>query len=97
MTPGTTGDAMLEYARLRPALGSLRMRYANLLAAARATLTAARDGDANPLAYLIDELGAQGQLPPLETGSPIFNTDGLTAWTAWLDPTSASADGWNQR
>jgi hypothetical protein len=94
MTPNTT-DAMLEYARLRPALGSLRMRYANLLAAARATLIAARDGDANPLAYLVDELGAQGQLPPVETGSPIFN--GLTAWTAWLDPASESADGWNQR
>jgi hypothetical protein len=94
MTPNTT-DAMLEYARLRPALGSLRMRYANLLAAARATLTAARDGDVNPLAYLVDELGAQGQLPPVETGSPIFNE--LTAWTAWLDPASESADGWNQR
>lgn len=61
MTPHTT-DVMLEFARLRPALGSLRMRYANLLAAARATLTAARDGDANPLAYLIDELAAQDQI-----------------------------------
>ena len=30
MTPNTT-DVMLEYARLRPALGWLRMRYANLL------------------------------------------------------------------
>ena len=91
MTPNTT-DAMLEYARLRPALGSLRMRYANLLAAARATLTATRDGEARPLAYLIDELAAQGQLPPAETASPIPH--GISAWA---DPASGSADGWDQR
>jgi len=89
---------MLEYARLRPALGWLRMRYANLLAAARATLTAARDGDAHPLAYLIDELAAQGQLPPPDTGSPILDADELTAWHRMsLDSASYSADGWSQR
>ncbi|HKR52650.1 MAG TPA: hypothetical protein VJT72_24335 [Pseudonocardiaceae bacterium] len=89
MTPDTT-DAMLEYARLRLALAALRMRYANLLAAARATLTAARDGEANPLAYLIDELAAQGQLPPAETG--------LTAWfETSLDPAGEPADEGNQR
>jgi hypothetical protein len=89
---------MLEYARLRPALGWLRMRYANLLAAARATLTAARDGDAHPLAYLIDELAAQGQLPPPETGSPILDADELTAWHRMsFDSASHSADGWSQR
>jgi hypothetical protein len=97
MTPNTT-DAMLEYARLRPALGSLRMRYANLLAAARATLTAARDGDTHPLAYLIDELAAQGQLPPPETGSPFLDADELTAWhQVSLDSANQSANGWNQR
>ncbi|MGH3801762.1 MAG: hypothetical protein ACRDTD_16845 [Pseudonocardiaceae bacterium] len=89
MTPDTT-DAMSENARLRRALASLRMHHANLLAAARATLTAARDGEANPLAYLVDELAAHGQLPPSETGSPIRGTDGLTAWLE-------TADGWNQR
>jgi hypothetical protein len=94
MTPNPTNDTMLEYARLRPALASLRMRYANLLAAARATLTAARDGDAHPLAYLIDELAAQGQLPPAETGSPVRDADGLSAWLAL---TSDSADSWDQR
>lgn len=95
MTPDNTDDAMLEYTRLRPAaLASFRMRYANLLAAARATLTAARDGDAHPLAYLIDELAAQGQLPPAETGSPILDADGLSAWH---DLTSEPGDGWNQR
>lgn len=66
MTPDTT-DTMLENARLRRALASLRMHYANLLAAARATLTAARDGEAHPLAYLVDELAAQEQLPPTES------------------------------
>jgi hypothetical protein len=97
MTANTT-DVMLEYARLRPALGWLRMRYANLLAAARATLTAARDGDANPLAYLIDELAAQGQLPPAETGSPLLDADELTAWLrVGFASASHSADGWHQR
>jgi hypothetical protein len=94
MTPEPTNDTMLEYARLRPAQASLRMRYANLLAAARATLTAARDGEAHPLAYLIDELTAQDQLPPSETGSPILDADGLSAW---VDLTSESGDGWDQR
>jgi hypothetical protein len=91
MTPDTT-DAMVENARLRRALAALRMRHANLLAAARATLTAARDGEARPLAYLLDELAAQGQLPAAETTSPIPN--GLTAW---CDPASESAGDWDQR
>ncbi len=39
------------------------MQYANLLAAARATLTAARDGDPYALEFLADELVVQhGQL-----------------------------------
>jgi hypothetical protein len=97
MTSATT-DAMLEYARLRRTPASLRMRYANLLAAARATLTAARDGEANSLAYLIDELAAQGQLPPAETGSPILDSDGLSAWLMTsLDPAGESADDGDQR
>lgn len=97
MTPDTT-DAMLEHARLRRTPASLRMRYANLLAATRATLTAARDGEANPLAYLVDELAAQGQLPPTETGSPILDTDGLSAWfETSLDSADESADEGNRR
>ncbi|MGH3923754.1 MAG: hypothetical protein ACRDTT_12950 [Pseudonocardiaceae bacterium] len=59
MTLNTTDDAVSENARLHRALASLRMRHANLLAAARATLTAARDGETNPLAYLVDELAAR--------------------------------------
>ncbi|MGH3962835.1 MAG: hypothetical protein ACRDRY_06205 [Pseudonocardiaceae bacterium] len=94
MTPDTTNDAVFENARLRGALASLRMRYANLLAAARATLTAARDGEAAPLAYLVDELAAHGQLPPAEAGSPILDNDGISAW---LDSTNDSAGDWDQR
>lgn len=97
MTPDTT-DAMSDNARLRRALASLRMRYANLLAAARATLTAARDGEAHPLAYLIDELAAQGQLPPAETGTPTLDGDGLSAWLMTsLDAANAWADDGDQR
>jgi hypothetical protein len=94
MTPDTTGDATIENTRLRCALASLRMRYANLLAAARATLTATRDGEANPLAYLVDELAVQGQLLPDGTGSPIRDTDALAAW---LDPANRSAEDWTRR
>ena len=36
-----------------------RRRYADLLAAARATLAADRDGEADPLFYLRDEVSAQ--------------------------------------
>jgi hypothetical protein len=36
----------------------------NLIAAARATLSAHADGEADALYYLRDELQAQGQLPP---------------------------------
>lgn len=97
MTPDTTA-ALLEYARLRRTSGSLRMRYANLLAAARATLTAARDGETHPLAYLIDELAAQGQLPPAETGTPTLDADGLSAWhMTSLDAANDWADDGDQR
>jgi hypothetical protein len=91
MTPHPP-EVMAENARLRRALASLRMRYANLLAAARATLTATHDGEAHPLAYLIDELAAQGQLPPAETAALIPH-----GTTPWADPVSESADGWDQR
>ncbi|GAA4065901.1 hypothetical protein [Actinomadura miaoliensis] len=45
-------------------LSAVRRAHANLLAAARATLTAAQDGERDPLYYLRDELSAQGHLPP---------------------------------
>jgi hypothetical protein len=67
---------------------ALRAHYANLLAAARATLTATIDGDPNPLAYLVDELTAQRQLPPqIQTH---YGSDPLAPW---LD----HRDDWDQR
>lgn len=49
--------------RLRRELASARMRYANLVAAARATLAAAGDGDPHALEFLADELIVQhGQI-----------------------------------
>lgn len=53
---------LAELHRTRSLLALARLAQANLLAAARATLTAARDGDPEALYYLIDELDAQGQL-----------------------------------
>ncbi|MFG1998193.1 hypothetical protein ACGFNU_03480 [Spirillospora sp. NPDC048911] len=45
-------------------LAQVRRRSADLIAAARATLTAERDAEPDPLYYLRDELRAQGHLPP---------------------------------
>ena len=53
-----------EVHRGRSLLALTRAEYANLLAAARATLAADRDGEHDPLYYLRDELAAHGQLPP---------------------------------
>lgn len=70
----TTGDGhdddgaavlAVEVRRLRAALWAVRIRYANLVAAGRATLVAAADGEADPLAYLRDEL------PPAPPGHPL--------------------------
>ena len=54
-----------EVDRLAGALVASRLRYANLAAAARATLTAAEDGDSEPYGYLRDEL-----THPTPTDSP---------------------------
>lgn len=45
-------------------LSRTRMTHANLLAAARATVAAAKDGETDPLYYLLDELDPHNQLPP---------------------------------
>jgi ABC-type transporter Mla subunit MlaD len=52
-----------EITRLRGELAGTRLDRANLLAAARAVITAHLDGEPDPLAYLRDELQARGQLP----------------------------------
>jgi hypothetical protein len=60
----TRTDALLdEVLRLRVLLAVTRLHYANLLAAARATLGAAEDSEDDPLFYLRDEL-AMHPSPP---------------------------------
>jgi DNA-binding transcriptional regulator YiaG len=51
-----------EIARLRRRLATTRHDFSNLLAAAKATLSAHADGEEDPLFYLRDELTAQGHL-----------------------------------
>ena len=46
----------VEIIRLRRTMTVLRARYANLLAAVRAAVAAHEDGEADPMAYLYDEL-----------------------------------------
>lgn len=52
-----------EIDRLTAELATARRRHHNLTAAARATLTAAADGEPDPLYYLRDELTASSLLP----------------------------------
>jgi hypothetical protein len=51
-----------EINHLGAALADTRRREQNLVAAARATLTAAVDAEPDPLYYLRDELAALGQI-----------------------------------
>jgi hypothetical protein len=53
-----------EIIRLRRGLTTTLSDLNNLLAAAKATLSAQADGEEDPLYYLHDELTAQGQLRP---------------------------------
>jgi hypothetical protein len=55
-TPALTA----EISRLRAQVAEERLDRANLAAAALATVSAHRDGEADPLSYLRDELAAQG-------------------------------------
>jgi hypothetical protein len=55
---------LTELSRLRSLLALVRAMHANLLAAARATIAATRDGEADSMYYLRDELNAHDQLPP---------------------------------
>lgn len=58
-----------EMRRTRLALALTRGRYADLLAAARATLSAASDGEAHPLDYLRDQL-AEDDTPARGSANP---------------------------
>jgi hypothetical protein len=51
-----TSRLIAEVVRQRADLAGIRLDRANLLAAIRAALAAARDGDTDPLGYLRDEL-----------------------------------------
>ncbi|MFI6180788.1 hypothetical protein ACIA8R_35025 [Nonomuraea sp. NPDC051191] len=54
-----------EISRLRTDISRRRLRRANLIAAMRAALSAAADGEPDPLSYLRDELAEQaGPLAP---------------------------------
>jgi hypothetical protein len=59
---GSIPDLCDEVDRLRAALTVARRDHQDLVAAARATLAAAADGETNPLYYLRDELGNRGLL-----------------------------------
>jgi hypothetical protein len=62
-----TADAralLAEVIRLRGALTQARLESANRLAAMRAALSAAADGEPNPLDYLIWELPEHYDAPP---------------------------------
>ncbi len=59
-----------EIARLRAELADTRLDRANLLAAARAVISAHLDGEPDPLSYLRDELRARGQLPAAPGSRP---------------------------
>ena len=57
-----------EVTTLGAQLTKVRRDWANLVAAARATLNAHHDDEPDHLWYLRDELHAQGHLPPDERG-----------------------------
>ena len=61
--------------RLCHELAVTRLRYANLLAAAHATLSAARDDEPTALEYLADELAAQH-----DTTTSTADRTGGTRW-----------------
>jgi hypothetical protein len=62
--PRTSPDSLAaENARLRGELAAARLLAANHLAAIRAALGAARDGEPDPLGYLHDELPETGSRP----------------------------------
>ncbi len=68
-----------EVHRLRQAVEHQRLAHGYLLAAARATIAAHRDGEADPIAYLHDQLDHCRQLP-----APHEQLTGLAAHTRHL-------------
>jgi hypothetical protein len=63
------------------ALTLFKAKYAKLVAAARASVTAARAGAADPLVYVRAELSRYDGLPPLDSTVPTVLADANTAMT----------------
>ena len=68
-------------------LAIVQAEYAELLAAARAAVTAERNGDADPLGYVRGLLAERGQLPPPGVAARHVVADArsalcLTGWSA---------------
>jgi len=61
-------DLAADVARLSEELAVARLNRANALAAMRATLAADRDGEADPLSYVRDELHAPQNASPRRAG-----------------------------
>jgi hypothetical protein len=80
---------LAELSRIRSLLALVRTAHANLLAAARATVTAARDGETDPLFYLADELDARHELPPSDLPATELLPD--------LEPDAHPTDGEEDR
>jgi len=57
-----------EILRLKTALAAARLQSANRLAAIRAALAAADDGESDPLDYLRDELADESLIPGIGSG-----------------------------
>ena len=57
---------LIEIGRLAQLLTRARWDFANLLAAARATLDAERDGEPDPMFYMRDEVAAHVAWPPAD-------------------------------
>ncbi len=70
-TPGTipqTEELNAEITRLRARLAAARLESANRLAAIRAALGAAREGEPDPLAYLRDQIAEETTAAGLASG-----------------------------
>jgi hypothetical protein len=68
ITPSEARFLLAEIIRLSAALAAARLESANRLAAIRAALGAAADGETDPLAYLRDQLADETEIPG-NTGS----------------------------
>jgi hypothetical protein len=66
--PASEQFLLAETARLTAALAAARLESANRLAAIRAALGAAADGETDPLAYLRDEIAADTDIPGIPGG-----------------------------